>query len=94
MGFRIRKSLRILPGVKLNLSKTGASVSLGRRGLTYNIGKKGNRATVGLPGSGVSYSTYSPHEKPPGERTATKSYAWVWPLLVVAVIAVTTYYGI
>ena len=56
MGFRFRKSLRILPGVKINLSKTGGSLSLGGRGASVNLGRKGVKTTVGLPGSGMSYS--------------------------------------
>lgn len=56
MGFRFRKSIRILPGVRLNLSKSGVSTSIGGRGATINVGKKGVRGTVGLPGTGLSYS--------------------------------------
>src|SRR5258705_8084799 len=64
MGFRFRKSIRLLPGVRVNLGLTRASVSIGRRGLTYNIGAKGSRVTVGLPGSGVSYTHAIPHQNP------------------------------
>ena len=56
MGFRFRKSIRLLPGVRLNISKSGFSTSVGRPGATINIGKRGVRGTVGLPGSGLSYS--------------------------------------
>lgn len=54
-GLRFRKSWSILPGVKVNLSKTGVSTSLGGRGATVNIGTRGRSATVGLPGTGLSY---------------------------------------
>lgn len=56
MGFRFSKSVRILPGVRLNLSKTGISASIGRPGATVNVSKRGVRGTVGVPGSGLSYS--------------------------------------
>lgn len=56
MGFRFRKTIKILPGVKINLSKSGISTSIGVRGATVNIGKHGTRATVGLPGTGISHS--------------------------------------
>lgn len=56
MGFRFRKTIRLLPGVRLNISKGGFSTSVGRPGATINIGKRGVRGTVGLPGSGLSYS--------------------------------------
>lgn len=61
MGFRFRRSFKIIPGVRLNLSGSGASVSLGPRGLHYTIGPHGTRTTVGLPGSGVSWTSYQPY---------------------------------
>lgn len=58
MGFRFRKSFRIAPGIRINISKKGlSSVSLGGRGATVNVGSdRGARLTVGIPGTGVSYS--------------------------------------
>jgi len=64
MGFRFRRSLRLAPGIRINLSKTGASLSLGRRGATLNFSGRGTKATVGLPGSGLSYSEML-HPGPP-----------------------------
>ncbi|GFE77328.1 DUF4236 domain-containing protein [Novosphingobium sp. TCA1] len=55
MGFRFSKRIHILPGVKLNLSKSGASLSLGPRGASINIGKRGVYGNVGLPGTGLSW---------------------------------------
>jgi hypothetical protein len=57
MGFRFRRTIRLAPGIRVNLSKSGASLSLGRRGATLNFNGRGTKATVGLPGSGLSYST-------------------------------------
>lgn len=58
MGFfRFRRSFRIAPGIRLNLSKTGISTSLGRKGLTVNLRGDKVKTTVGLPGTGLSYST-------------------------------------
>ena len=56
MGFRFRKSIKLLPGIRLNLSKSGVSASIGRPGATINISERGNRGTVGIPGTGMSYS--------------------------------------
>lgn len=56
MGFRFRRSIRILPGIRLNLSGSGVSTSIGGRGATINVGRRGVRGTVGLPGTGLSYS--------------------------------------
>ncbi|EAZ88100.1 DUF4236 domain-containing protein [Crocosphaera chwakensis] len=48
MGFRIRKKIQILPGVSVNLSKSGTSVSLKAGPVNWNsrTGKTG----VNLPG--------------------------------------------
>ncbi len=57
MGFRIRKSFKLGPLGRVNLSKSGLSVSMGVRGARVNVGPKGTRMTVGLPVTGLSYST-------------------------------------
>lgn len=55
-GLRFRKSISILPGVKINLSKTGVSTSLGGHGATVNVGTQGQKnVTLGVPGTGLSY---------------------------------------
>lgn len=59
MGFRFRRSLKIAPGIRLNLGKRGTSLSIGGRGATVNVGKKGVRTTVGIPGTGISYSKHT-----------------------------------
>ncbi len=64
MGFRFSKSFRVLPGVRVNLSRSGISTTLGGRGASVNVSKRGTRATVGLPGTGLSYTT------PVGRRAA------------------------
>jgi len=56
MGLRIRRSIKIAPGVRLNIGKKGSSISVGRKGATVNLSNKGTRATVGIPGSGISYT--------------------------------------
>ncbi len=60
MGFRFRRSFPVIPGVRMNLSKSGASVSVGRRGAWITVGPKGTRRTIGLPGTGLSYTESSP----------------------------------
>ena len=57
MGLRYRKSVRICKGVRVNFSKSGASMSVGGRGHTVNFSNKGTKTTVGIPGTGLSYST-------------------------------------
>jgi hypothetical protein len=57
MGFRFRRILSIIPGLRVNLSKSGASLSIGRPGATVNLNEQGARLTIGVPGSGMSYQT-------------------------------------
>ncbi len=58
MGLRFRKSIRLIPGVRLNIGLRRSSLSFGGKGFTYNVGSSGpSRLTVGIPGSGLSYST-------------------------------------
>lgn len=73
MGFRFSRRFKILPGLRLNLSRSGVSTSVGTRGAWLTFGKSGTRATVGLPGTGVSYTTNSPHETPSPEPPRLES---------------------
>lgn len=63
MGFNFRKSLKIAPGVKINITKKGfSSLSIGKNGARVNIGKKGVKTTAGLPNTGLSYSKFSSYK--------------------------------
>lgn len=57
MGVRFRKSLKIAPGVKLNVGKKSVGVSLGNKagGVSVNS-QSGLTGRVSAPGSGVSYT--------------------------------------
>jgi hypothetical protein len=68
MGWRFRRSIRILPGIRLNLSRSGVSTSVGVRGAHVTVGHGKVRETVGLPGIGISYTTtQGTHQEPQGE---------------------------
>lgn len=41
MGLYFRKRIKILPGVHMNVSKSGTSWSIGPRGAKVNFGKRG-----------------------------------------------------
>lgn len=57
MKLRLHKILPLLPGLRLNIGKTGASLSLAPiQGVSVNVGKKGVNVTGSLPGTGVSVS--------------------------------------
>jgi hypothetical protein len=55
MGWRFRKSFKVLPGVKLNLSRRGLSATLGGSPFSVNIGAAGVYANASIPGTGISY---------------------------------------
>jgi hypothetical protein len=63
MGFRFRRSFRLMPGVRINLSKSGVSTSIGGRGAWFTVGPRGARTTVGIPGTGLSYTSQSAWRK-------------------------------
>jgi len=64
MGLRFYRRLSLIPGLRVNLSKSGASLSIGHRGAWYTIGPRGSRATIGLPGTGLYYTaTSSPRRR-------------------------------
>jgi len=63
MGFRFT----IIPGLTLNLGKTGVSVSAGVPGARVTVGTHGARTTIGIPGTGLSHTTYTPHSNTDGE---------------------------
>jgi hypothetical protein len=58
MPVRIRKTFKLFPGVKVNMSKGGISFTVGTKGYHLNFSKRGVRQTVGLPGSGISETSY------------------------------------
>ncbi|AGR76482.1 hypothetical protein A7H1H_0145 [Aliarcobacter butzleri 7h1h] len=55
MAFRFRKSIKIIPGVRVNLSLKGASLNVGPRGSSFSIGKQGIYSNVSIPGMGISF---------------------------------------
>lgn len=74
-GLRFQKRIRILPGLRINLSKSGASASVGPRGADVNIGRDGVTTNAGIPGTGLSY-----RQKAGGGR------GWLGLLLLVAAL--------
>jgi|SRR6266498_687920 len=71
MPVRFRKSFKIFPGVKVNMSKGGVSFTVGTKGYHLNFSKRGVKQTVGLPGSGISETSYlvKNDPKPDAEKT-------------------------
>jgi len=54
MGLRFTRRVSLFPGLRMNFSKSGASLSIGRRGAWYTVEPHGRRLTLGLPARGSS----------------------------------------
>lgn len=68
MGFNFRKRIKIIPGIHINLSKSGISTSVGIKGASVNVGKRGTYLNTSIPGTGI----YGRH-KLSGKNKATSS---------------------
>lgn len=56
MGLRFRKSISIMPGVKINFGKKGTSITTGVPGFKKTFHSSGRVTTsIGIPGTGISY---------------------------------------
>jgi hypothetical protein len=102
MGFRFRRSIKLVPGIRLNFGKRGISTSIGVRGAHVTFGNSGTRTTVGLPGSGLSY-THLERPRPgvpiaraaepvthPGEPqgNASRGFLWIGLIVIAVVVAI------
>lgn len=56
MGLRFNKRINLIPGLRLNLGKTGVTATVGVKGARYTFGHNGQRATLGLPGTGLYWT--------------------------------------
>ncbi len=74
MGLRFRKSISIIPGVKLNFGKNGMSVSTGVPGFRKTFHSSGRVTTsVGIPGTGISYVTTENKNRTPRNQRQTRN---------------------
>jgi len=56
MGLRFSRRVSIVPGLRVNFSKSGPSLSIGHRGFWYTIGQNRRRVTIGAPGTGLYWT--------------------------------------
>ena len=53
---RFRKSIRLGPGVRVNVSKSTLGLGMGPRGMSYSVSSAGRTyKAVGIPGTGLGY---------------------------------------
>ena len=84
MGLRFTRRVSLFPGLRVNFSKSGASLSVGHKAVWYTVGPRGRRVTLGLPGTGLYWIETVPPAPPPhaGHRLALLA------VFAIAVIAV------
>ncbi len=80
MGIRLRHSIQLFPGFRINLSGSGLSATVGIPGANINFSSRGTRTTVGIPGSGLSYvhhQGFSPSDRlvSPSASSSTPIYS-------------------
>ena len=64
MAWRLYRRVRLIPGLRGNLSRSGPSLSIGHRGAWYTVGPRGRRVNLGLPGTDIFYTEHIPPAAP------------------------------
>lgn len=85
MATRFQKRIKVLPGVTVNIGKTGVSTSVGVKGAHVTVGNGKTRTTVGIPGTGLSHTTIQPSvssQLPSDVRSATPDEKGGWRAMV------------
>lgn len=86
MSLRFRRQLRFIPGLHLNLSRSGVSTTVGVPGMRVTLGRR-PALDVGLLGSGVSYSKWlgsSAGTAPAAVPGRSVHVLWLWILLTLS----------
>ena len=52
MAWRFRRTVKIAPGIRLNLNKRGPSIRVGPKGVGATVGPRSARVSAGIPGTG------------------------------------------
>ncbi len=71
MAWSYRKRIKIVPGISINLSKSGISTSFGPRGAKVTVGPKGTYLNTSIPGAGI----YSRQKIGSTPKSNNQSYA-------------------
>lgn len=90
MAMRFRRSVKVAPGVKVNLNKKSMGVTVGTKGAHYSVNSSGTKtSSVGIPGTGVSYVNSSGKKS---QNSGGSAEAPLWPkytyiiLLILAIL--------
>lgn len=91
MSFRFQRRIKILPGLRLNVSKTGISWTVGTRGASVTAREGKLTGNVGVPGTGLSYRKRldlpdTEQEEPAATETANRTGVLLVIVFVVGVL--------
>ena len=76
MGFRLHRSIKILPGLRMNFSKSGIGFSAGVKGYHVSSSPNGrSRRTISIPGTGMSWISYGSSKQSTNAAAAGRSTA-------------------
>lgn len=74
MGFRMRRSIRLAPGVRMTVTPRSVGLSAGVRGARVSANSRGRvTRTVGIPGTGVSHVKTLTSGSSSGRRSRTSA---------------------
>lgn len=74
MGFRFRKSMKILPGIRLTFGKNSIGLSAGVPGARISLNSSGRVTTsAGIPGSGMHWTESTSMKKGRAGRTSSRA---------------------
>lgn len=95
MGWRFKKSFRVLPGVRVNVSNKGVGGSVGvpgyRKGRTAS-GK--SYTTVSVPGTGLSNTTFHKGKQAPPTSSPQPERAGFGAILGAVALALVVVWGL
>ena len=86
MGWRFSRRIRVLPGVRLNVSKGGISTSVGGRGAWLTVGKRGSDTSLGVPGTGIRYTTHTPPGSDAEQPSSSRGASWLTIFVALALV--------
>ncbi|HUA35615.1 MAG TPA: DUF4236 domain-containing protein [Candidatus Binataceae bacterium] len=92
MPFRFYRRVHVLPGVSINVSKSGPSLSVGMRGAHLTLGRNGVSRTVGIPGTGIYYTSRAgTHTGAHYHGGSGAGIGWMIAAVVIAALALLTH---
>jgi hypothetical protein len=91
MSFRPWRRVRIAPGLRVNVSRSGLSASFGARGAWFTTGRRGKRVTLGAPGTRPFLTQHYPAAKSASSIGIRPD--WIVAAVVVGLVVLLALFG-